>query len=376
MRVLQLSKFYPPVMGGIESVAWELAEGLNRAGVRTDVLCAAGHARTHHEQWPGGYEVRRVASYGTVLSTSVAPGLAWHLREMARSCDLLHVHMPDPAAALALWLVRPAVPWVLHWHSDVIRQRMALKLYAPLQNWLLRRAAAVVATSEPYAHASSALRPWMDKVAVIPIGISDNHDSAAPEGVAAIRQRVRHRKIVFALGRMTYYKGFEVLVEAAARLPDDVAVLIGGDGELLEPYKALVTRRGLAGKVVFLGHIADAELPNYFEACDIFCMPSTVRAEAYGVAMLEAMVMGRPIVATDIPGSAVPWVNVHGSTGCNVPVRDAASLAQTLTELLADKGLRERLGRQARLRYLQAFNAPLMTERTIQLFRRLHRAAA
>lgn len=369
--VLQVSKFYPPVMGGIESVAWELSEGANAAGVRMDVLCANHRGRTVYERAASGYVVMRAASYGTVLSTSVAPALAPLLRRMARRHDIVHVHMPDPAAAFALWLARPRCKLVLHWHSDVIRQRTALKLYAPLQRWLLARADAIIATSQPYAQASQALAPWLDKVHVIPIGISDNVGQACSAQAAAIRQQVRHRKIVFALGRMTYYKGFEVLIDAAERLPDDVAVLIGGDGELLDHYKRQVARRGLAGKVHLLGHVPDEQLPSHFEACDLFCMPSTVRAEAYGVAMLEAMVMGKPIVASDIPGSAVPWVNVHGDTGLNVPVRDAGALAQALVGLFDDPARRARMGQAARQRYLQQFTAARMTSRTVDLYRQL-----
>jgi glycosyltransferase involved in cell wall biosynthesis len=266
---------------------------------------------------------------------------------------------------------RPRGRVVVHWHSDVVRQRLALKLYAPLQQRLLARADAVIATSEPYARASEALRAWAAKVHVIPIGISDNRGVACPDRALAIRQQVRQRRIVFALGRMTYYKGFDVLIDAAASLPDDVAVLIGGDGELFDHFKHLIASRGLAGKVHLLGHVPDDDLASHFEACDVFCMPSTVRAEAYGVAMLEAMVMGKPIVASDIPGSAVSWVNCHGETGLNVTAGDSGALAQALNTLLADPARRSVLGQQARERYLNHFNAALMTQRTLGLYRQL-----
>lgn len=371
MRVLQISKFYPPVMGGIESVAWELTEGLNQAGVRTDVLCANQRPRTARELAPAGYSITRAASWGMLLSTSMAPAMARLLRRLAADHDVLHIHMPDPMAAVALWVARPRSRVVVHWHSDVIRQRVALKLYEPLQNWLLGRADAIVATSAAYAEASRVLQPWRHKVAVIPIGISDNHSQACSIQAAAIRQRFRGRRIVFSLGRMTYYKGFDVLIDAAAMLPEDSVVVIGGDGELLDSYRTMVARQGLAGKVHLLGHIDDDELASHFEACDVFCMPSTVRAEAYGVAMVEAMVMGKPIVATHIPGSGVPWVNVHGETGFNVEVRRPDELSATLNLLLADAPLRKRLGAKARQRYLQEFNAALMTQRTIGLYRRL-----
>jgi len=375
VKVLQISKFYPPVMGGIESVAWELTEGLNRAGVRADVLCSNQMRHTTQEYTDSGYTVVRAASMGLILSTSMAPAMVRVLQRISAGYNLMHVHMPDPMAAFAIWASRPRAKLVVHWHSDVIRQRKALKLYEPLQRWLLARADAIVATSQPYADASAVLRAWRGKIEVIPIGISDNHTLACSIKAAAVRQRFRGRRIVFALGRMTYYKGFDVLIEAAAALPDDCAVLIGGEGEMLDHYRSMVAQRGLAGKVHLLGHINDEDLPSHFEACDVFCMPSTLRAEAYGVAMVEAMVMGKPIVATDIAGSGVPWVNVDGRTGFNVPVGQAKPLADALLGILTDADLRQRLGSASRQRYLDDFHVTAMTERTLNLYRRLARPA-
>lgn len=374
MRVLQVSKFYPPVMGGIEAVAWELTEGLNRCGVACDVLCSNQRLRTEHSATEQGYRVVRAGSLGMLLSTSMAPAMAPLLRRMASACDVLHVHMPDPMAAVAVWATRPRACVVVHWHSDIVRQRKSLKLYQPLQSWLLNRADAIVATSEPYAQASRPLRKWQAKVHVIPIGISDNRPPQASSLADQIRQRYRGRRIVFALGRMTYYKGFDVLIAAAELLPADCVVLIGGGGELLEAYRLLIAQRGLAGKVHLLGHVLDHELPAHFEACDVFCMPSTVRAEAYGVAIVEAMAMGKPVVASDIAGSGVPWVNVDGITGLNVPVRQPQALADALTRLLHGEGLRQRMGAAARQRYQEEFGAELMTRRTLDLYRRLGRA--
>jgi rhamnosyl/mannosyltransferase len=297
--------------------------------------------------------------------------MAWHLAQRAHDVDVVHVHMPDPMAAAALWAVRPQARVVVHWHSDVIRQRRALRLYEPLQRWLLARADMVIATSPPYAESSIPLRPWRGKVEVVPIGISDNHSEACTIRAASLRRAARGRRIVFALGRVTYYKGFEVLIEAALTLPDDCVVYVGGEGEMLDYCRSATAQRGLAGKVQFLGHIPDGDLASYFEACDIFCMPSTLRAEAYGVAIVEAMVMGKPIVASDIPGSGVPWVNVHGETGINVPAGDAGALCAALCKLLADDELRTRLGAGSRKRYERHFGAATMMQRLLNLYSRL-----
>ena len=303
-----------------------------------------------------------------LLSTSMAPAMVRELRRMSGGRDIIHVHMPDPMVALAIWTVRPKARLVVHWHSDVVRQRRAMKLYEPLQRWLLARADAIVSTSAAYAHSSIPLKPWLDKVTVIPIGISDNRGQDFAPKTEAIREEFQGRKIVFALGRMTYYKGFEVLIEAARNLPDDCVVLIGGDGPEMPRYRAAVKAQGVEGKVVLLGHVNDGDLPSYYEACDVFCMSSTVRSEAYGVTMVEAMVMGRPVVSTDIVGSGVPWVNVHGLTGFNTPVGQAAPLTQALSRLLGDVALRKLMGAASRERYLTKFNANSMARETIRLY--------
>ena len=262
---------------------------------------------------------------------------------------------------------------MVHWHSDVVRQRRAMKLYEPLQHWLLQRADGIISTSAAYAESSIALRPWLDKVTVIPIGISDKRGLDFAPRTEALREEFRGRRIVFALGRMTYYKGFEVLIEAARHLPDDTVVIIGGDGPELTRHRETVERLGLQDKVLLPGHINDGDLPSYYEACDIFCMSSTVRSEAYGVTMVEAMVMGKPVVATDIRGSGVPWVNVHGETGFNTKVNDPGSLAESLNLILTDSDLLRRMGMAARARYLREFNADWMTGKTIGLYETLLR---
>jgi rhamnosyl/mannosyltransferase len=368
---LQLGKFYPPVRGGIETTTRQLVEGLVARNVPTDVLVA--HTRPHTERVrdAAGHEIVRVASFGQWLSVSVAPRLPLELRAMAERYDIIHVHMPDPLAALALWRVRPRARVVLHWHSDVVRQRQALRLYAPLQRWLLERADAVIATSKPYLEASVALAPWRDKVRVLPLGIADPMLAVDQSRVQALRAEHGGRRLVSALGRMTYYKGFEHLIDAAALLPDDVRVLIAGAGPGLAACRDRVRARGLQDRLVLLGDIDDAEVPALMAASELFCLPSTERAEAFGLAMLEAMALARPVVCTRIEGSGVPWLNRHGETGLVVPPSDVGALAAALNRLLADKALATRLGAGARARYEGGFKAEHMVHATLDLYRQL-----
>ena len=367
-KILHLSKYFPPFRGGIEAVVYELAEGFNDLGITTDILCSNSIRKTEHEITATGYKVTRCASLFKLLSTSISPAYIYYTKKLSGKYDIIHVHMPDPMAAIALFLVRPRAKVVVHWHSDVINQKTALKFYEPLQNWLLKRADAIIVTSQTYLDASEALAPWKFKATVIPIGITslkrDNKNFEHPP----IKKRFPNRKIIFALGRMSKYKGFDVLIDAANLLIPEALIVIGGEGDLLETYRKDVMDKNLSDKVVFVGNVHDEDLVRFFDAADVFCLPSLVRAEAFGVVLLESMAMGKPIVATNILGSGVPWVNQHEITGLNVPVGDSKSLAAALNRILTNDSLRNNLGSAARARFNAEFKASKMVERTKNLY--------
>ncbi len=370
MKILQLSKFYPPAHGGIEAVARDLSRGFVRHGLDVEVLCA--HTRLRHvdERDALGVRIVRAPSFGLVLSTSAAPTLPWVARRHAHVADIVHVHMPDPLAALAVWTARPRARVVVHWHSDVVRQRLSMALYRPLQDWLLRRADAIIATSTAYADSSLPLQAWRSKVEVIPLG-APAPVPPSDRAVAATRERYGGRRIVFALGRMTYYKGYEVLIEAARALTPDVVVVVGGGGDRLRHYQALAHDQGVGEKVRFVGPMSAARVEAHFAAAEVFCMASTLRAEAFGMSVVEAMARGLPVVTTDIEGSGIGWANQHGVTGLKVPPRDPQQLAAALQRLLADDTLRQRCGAAARARWEAHFAAETMADTTVALYQRL-----
>jgi rhamnosyl/mannosyltransferase len=373
MRILQLTKFYPPVMGGIESVVFELVEGLNRAQHRTDVLCANQSLRRQAETLPAGYSVTRVASFGKFLSTSMAPSMIPSLARMMDDYDVIHVHLPDPMTNLALWFARPNARIVVHWHSDIVQQKKALALYLPLQRWLLARADAIIATSPPYWQSSPWLPEHAGKIRSIPIGIGDRDAKSNADAVGELRAKYANRRIVFSLGRMVYYKGFDHLIDASRLLPDDCVVVIGGSGPLLGRLLARIASEGLSDKVFFPGRIPEHEIGIYFDAADLFCLPSDKRAEAFGVVLLEAMRAGKPLIAADIPGSGVPWVNQDGETGLNVPVGDSAALGKAIARLLGNRELASRFGAGARCRYETHFTADKMVRACLALYEEIVR---
>ena len=211
---------------------------------------------------------------------------------------------------------------------------------------------------------------------MVPIGIGDNSALPPIGSVAAIHRRYANRHIVFALGRMVSYKGFDVLIDAAALLPAHAVVVVGGEGDLLDRHRQTVAERGLGKKIHFVGRMSELDCQAHFAAARVFCLPSTQRSEAFGVVVVEAMAAGRPVVASAIAGSGVGWVNVDGVTGLNVPVGDAESLAAALTRLVDDDEFAFRCGQAARARFVGHLTADAMVDRTADLYGRLLAAPA
>jgi rhamnosyl/mannosyltransferase len=127
---------------------------------------------------------------------------------------------------------------------------------------------------------------------------------------------------------------------------------------------------GLAERVFFLGDVADADLPAYYAAADLFVLPACERSEAFGVVQVEALASGTPIVSTEL-GTGTSYVNQDGVTGRVVPAGEAAALAGALRTLLADRALRHVMGMAARQRAASEFSLPVMVGRIENLYRSL-----
>jgi len=292
--------------------------------------------------------------------------------------DLLHLHVPNTSAFWAL--LSPAarkLPWVVHWHSDIPLDskhrllRWAYRVYRPWEQALLRRAHAVIATSQQYLDASAALAPWREKVRVIPLGIGPGEPPVSP-GTPSLWPGTGLR--VLAVGRLSYYKGFDVLLHALADAPQAQLLLIGS-GECESALRGLAKRLGIADRVRFAGHVDDAALAQAYAQAQVFCLPSIERAEAFGIVLLEAMRAGVPVIASDIPGSGVLHVVRDGETGLLVPPRDPLALAQALRRLDADVELRARLGQQGQQRWREEFTLDKNAQRTAQVYREVLHAS-
>jgi len=362
VRILHLGKFYPPHRGGIETHLETLCRGLAPTAA-VEVIVANDSRRSVTEDLDG-VRVRRLATIFTPASTPICPSMISALR--STSADLIHLHVPNPYAALAFLLGRSSAPLLISWHSDVVRQKQLARLFAPIERAIVRRAAALIASSSNYPESSPTLARNRSHVRVIPYGIEPTefrpHD---PARIAKIRARYGPR-IVLGVGRLVYYKGFENLIQAMAGVA--CQLLIVGEGPLRIRLERTARAAGVGARVSFLGDLSRDELIDTYHASDVFVLPAIARSEAFGIVQLEAMACGKPVVNTRL-ASGVPFVSIDRETGITVEPARPEGLAVALNLLLDDPDLRARYGAAGVRRVCEQFSAATMVERTLALYR-------
>ena len=371
VNVLHLGKF--DTQGGIERHVKALASRLVSARIGVVNLVSNDTARTdRHDKY--GYSTVRAACWGTASSLAVSPTLPLIARQLHRThrFDLVHLHFPDPLGHLTALALPRSVRRVITWHSDIVRQRLALGAYAPFMRSFAQTAAAIIGATPQHFSTSTQIPPpsELQIQTVIPYGI----DPSTFVWTAAARTRradlqARHRgRLVFAVGRHVYYKGFDVLIRSMRNV--DAELIIGGRGPLTDSLKSATRDAGVESKVHFAGYIEDDELIAYYDACDVFCMPSTERSEQFGLVQLEAMQMAKPIVTTRL-GTGVEYVTLDGETGVLVPPHDETALASALNALLVDPARRSKLGAAGRRRVADVFSADRMAQATLDLYEQI-----
>ncbi|MDH4189993.1 MAG: glycosyltransferase [Betaproteobacteria bacterium] len=365
LRVLLFGRLADRDFGGLERHVRSLVDALEADVNYVNLVADRGVPMADFWRCP----VVAVPSLGKLASVYLCPAMPLAARRLHREhrFHLAHLHLPDPMAHLAALALPADVPLVLTWHSDIVAQRLLLGPYRPFLRRLVARAAAVIAPTP--AHFTSmpqlaALTRPAQRVTV-PFGFDLSGLSRPHPKRAALRAEFGPR-VVFSVGRHVYYKGLDYLLRAMADLPD-TQLVIGGSGPLTARLRQSALELGVATRVRFVGRIPDEDLAAYYQACDVFCLPSVDPSEAFGIVQLEAMACAKPVVSCELH-NGVTWVNRDGETGLVVPPRAPRALAAALERLLADAALRARLGASGARRAQGEFSLAALREQTLAVY--------
>lgn len=355
----------PETMGGVEQVIHHLAENSPRFGIRSDVLSLTKNKS--HEIRYANYKVFQMHKDFEIASTGFSWQAIFKLKKILQSYDVIHYHYPWPFMDMVHFLLHIKTPSVVTYHSDIVKQRGLLHLYKPLQDWFLKRVDKIVPTSIAYVHSSETLKHYKNKLHVIPLGVNAK-DFTRPSSKILRRWKSKLSTPFFLfVGVLRYYKGLKYLIEAAKSTK--ALIVIAGNGPLLQELLLQVKREELQN-VIFVGAISDEDKSALLQLCLGFVFPSHKRSEAFGIALLEAAMVGKPLISCEI-GTGTSFINQDKVTGFVVPPEDPRALSEAMNKLLQNPNLRQKMGSKAKARYRSIFTVDRMVNGYVKLYRSL-----
>jgi len=334
MKVLHVGKFCPPIEGGIENFTYDLLECLNKNNVKADLLCFGKISEIKKEN---NFLCHSCKLDINVNSAPLSLDYIINFSKITKNYDIIHVHSPNPLGEfISLFIDKPIV---VHWHSDIVKQKILYTFYRPIQQYFLRKAKRIIVTSVQYLESSKQLENHKNKAVVIPSGLKIDRllKARSIEEFERIKEKIKGKKIVLSIGRLVDYKGFSYLIEAAKFLDKDFLTLIIGSGPLYKQLKEKIERENLHEKVMLLGKIEN--IVPFIKRCDVFCLPSIDRNEAFGLVLVEALAFGKPLITTNVYGSGMNYVNIHNKTGLIVEKKNAKAIANAIKKIVYNKKL-------------------------------------
>ena len=367
MKVLHVFRtFLTDSFGGTEQFIGQLIRGNRHEDIQFRIVSLSRHPEPVISDY-FGTEIVRFRENFSIASNSFSWSLLRGFGRIAAEADIIHYHFPWPFGDLLHLAWRVRKPSVVTYHSDIVRQKVLLRLYSPLMHKFLRSVDAIVATSPNYLATSPVLRHYTDKTTIIPIGIDrDSYPQPRPECLAGWRERFGGRFFLF-VGMLRYYKGLHILLEAMRGV--DFPVVIVGAGPIEGELRERAASIGLCN-THFLGALPEEDKVALLELCTAVVFPSHLRSEAFGISLLEGAMYGKPMISSEI-GTGTSYVNIDSETGLVVPRSDPGALRKAMQYLWGHPDIAAKMGRAGERRYREMFTAERMAASYETLYRKL-----
>jgi len=370
VRIVQVTPFFHPHAGGVESHVRGVARELAQEGHEVTVVTSRYDRHLPRAEEFEGYRILRTRTLGVLLDTPLDIGTGRTVRSL--SPDVFHLHYPPPLTSYFATreVARRKIPVCLTYHCDLFLPSVAGRLIAGIYQRVfvpptLDRTHRIIVHTRSYGSTSAVLRGR--ELTVIPSAVDlERFRPDLDSSELRTRLRLEGKRILVFTGRLVPHKGVDVILEALARLPRDVVLVVIGAGPRLPSLVGLSRRLDVSDRVRFCPAVSDEELPRFLALGDVFVFPSQNRLEGFGLAVAEAMAVGLPVVVADMPG--VREVIEPGREGLLAEPLIAADLAEKLRTLLDDPSLAKRMGRAGRERAETRYALPVVARSLLSLY--------
>jgi glycosyltransferase involved in cell wall biosynthesis len=370
VRIVQVSPFFYPHTGGVESHVRTLVREFARQGHDVTVITSQFRRDLPREETFEGYRIVRTPSAGPVLNTPIDYGTRAAVRN--QPADVVHLHYPPPLTSFfaTRGLVGRPTPTCLTYHCDLdlpgfagrIAARAYQRIFLPPT---LRRVDRIIVHTRSYGITSASLRGR--ELSVIPSVVDlERFRPGLDPGALRSGLNLEGKRVVVFTGRLVPHKGVDVLLDAMTDLPADVVLVLIGSGPRLSGLRSRARRLDLEERVRFCPDVSDHDLPLYLALGDVFVFPSENRLEGFGLAVAEAMAAGLPVVTADMPG--VREVIEPGVEGLLAEPLLAHDVAEKVRRLLDEPALARRMGAAGRRRAEQRYGLATVVGQLLTLY--------
>ena len=349
IKITHVTKFAKPSKGGIESFVEMFNYCVKNDENDIEVLCCSNDDKPGKDE--NGVFYNRAKYFFEYAANTFSLEFLWKLSKV--KTDVIIYHMPFIFAVVAHFLCRPKYQkMIVCYHSDIIGYDSIMKPFWKIYKKFLDKAD-IIHVQSPQMVENSLAKNYKEKSLMIPYLIPSK-TSFNPENVEKIKNASQGKKIIFALGRHVKYKGFKYLIEAMIEV-ENAVLFLGGSGPLTQEFSTYINENNLQNKIKLTGKILQNELEDYYEACDLFVLPSIMKSETLAVVQLEAMKHYKPVINTKLD-TGVNYVSVDKETGLTVEPENSKQLAEAINTLLNNDELRAQYGKNARKRVEEIFD--------------------
>ena len=376
MKILLVTPYFYPKIGGVENYTYHLARQLERDhGYEVVIVTSSERGEKSSQTKIGGLKVYRLGYRFKFSNTPIGFGWFSEIRRIIQTeqPELINAHSPVPFMADVAQLASGKLPFVITYHAGSMKKGKpaidaVIRVYETLVlGRVFRKAKRIIAVSPQYA--ADELGRYAEKLDLIQPGVDISAFTPKPK---------KTKNQVLYIGRIersSDWKGIPYLLEAIAELAPkqpSLQLTLVGDGDGVEYYRRQAAQLGIADQVVFAGQQHGADLHAALHNANVLVLPSTSESESFGIVLIEAMASGTPVIGSNIGG--IPSVIDDGVSGLLVEPKDSVGLAKAIDRVLHDSALAKRLAAAGRSKVIGSFQWSSQTAKTAAVFEQAHRS--
>lgn len=312
--------------GGIESFIGSICNNINKDKFNFRVLSVSNNVNTTCHKKINGIEFISYKENFSISSNSFSINLLINYKNHTNWADLIHYNFPWPYGDFMHWILNIKKPYIVTYHSDIYRQKFLLIFYKPLMYYFLRNAKLIISSSKEYSSSSSILKRYK-KIEIIPFGI---------DTPSINKSKIKKDKLLFKkndyfifVGVFRYYKNLFQLIKAFKGLEENLIIV--GDGYLMPEIMKYIKSNKISN-IKLAGEVNDDTKYKLISDCKAFILPSNKRSEAFGISLLEAAALKKPMITCDIK-SGMASININNKTGFYFQSGDIDSLKAAVKKL-------------------------------------------